>query len=555
MIRRFVTLRRPGAGLRCRRGRWLNLMAVSSIVAALAGLAFPHAGDWAAHILDHAPITAIWPAQRHPSPAARHIKHIVFILAENRSFDNVFGRFPGADGATQATVAVSGRDMTTPLLPEPYYLWHDLGHDLHDAQVAINHGKMDGFSHETYSDIFGDKAAYQQLLPRDVPNLYAYARHFTLADRTFASVPGSTFPAHLHTVAAQDGGVISNPQNSTNAWGCDAVRGTYVLVQQARGQIGKSFPCFTYTTLTDVLNKAHISWTYYAAPPSDLGYIWSTLDAFKQVRQTSQWRDRVRDERSFAGDARAGRLPAFSWLTPRAAESMHPPAPVCPGENWVVRAINAVMHGPDWPSTLIVLAWDDWGGYYDHVAPPAIHNGNYGPRVPLLLISPYARPGDVTHTVYTFESVLKTAEALWGLAPLTTLDRAAPDLLGSLSFTHKPTPPLLLRQRPCPPPLTRTQFHTYLDQQLQHVLSQELDLSPSQIAALHRTATLLQIARVHHVKSSALSSALKTVAGAGAGGEVLLQLIKPQDAGRETYLAMRRIDQLLQAAPGAPLFR
>jgi phospholipase C len=202
-----------------------------------------------------------------------------------------------------------------------------------------------------------------------------------------------------------------------------------------------------------------------------------------------------------------------------------------------------------------VLAWDDWGGYYDHVAPPAIHNGADGPRVPLLLISPYARPGYVTHTVYTFESVLKTAEDLWGLTPLTTRDRTAPDLLGSLSFTQKPSPPLLLRQRPCPPPLTKTQFHTYVDQQLQHVLSQELDLSPSQLAALHRTSTLVRIARLRHVTPSALASALKTVAGAGAGGEVLLQLIKPQDAGRETYRAMRRIDQLLQAAPGTPLFR
>jgi phospholipase C len=202
-----------------------------------------------------------------------------------------------------------------------------------------------------------------------------------------------------------------------------------------------------------------------------------------------------------------------------------------------------------------VLAWDDWGGYYDHVAPPAIRNGRYGPRVPLLLISPYARPGYVTHTVYPFESVLKTAEDLWGLAPLTALDRAAPDLLGSLSFTQKPTPPLLLRQRPCPPPLTRAQFHTYVDQQLQRVLSQELDLAPSQIAVLHRTYTLAQIASLRHVTPSALASALKTVAGAGAGGEVLLQLIKPQDVGRESYLAARRIDQLLQAAPGTPLFR
>src|SRR5437588_1986938 len=191
-----------------------------------------------------APATPVKVAQ-----ARATIKHVVFVLLENHSFDNIFGRFPSADGATTATVKLGGHVSTPPLVPEPYYLWHDVGHDLGDAEAAIDQGRMDGFSHETYADIFGDKAAYQQLRPQDIPNPYAYARQFTLSDRTFASVPTPTFPTHLHTIAARDGGVVSNPQNGSNAWGCDAVTGTYVLRQTAPGHIVKSFPCFTFATL------------------------------------------------------------------------------------------------------------------------------------------------------------------------------------------------------------------------------------------------------------------------------------------------------------------
>ncbi len=486
--------------------------------------------------------------------AAQRIKHIVFILEENRSYDNVFGRFPGADGATTAKVKIGGRVTTGPLVPEPYYLWHDLGHDLGDAQLAIDRGKMDAFSHETYADVFGDNAAYQQLAPGDIPNLYAYGRHFTLSDRTFASVPSPTFPTHLHTIAAQDGGVISNPQNGSNAWGCDAAKGTYVLQQTSPTQITKSFPCFTFTTLADSLNRARLPWSYYAAPPSDFGYIWSTLDAIKPIRESAQWTDHVRDERTFEADARAGRLPAFSWVTPRAADSMHPPAPVCPGENWVVAKVNAVMQGPDWNSTMIVLAWDDWGGYYDHVAPPPAPSGSYGVRVPLLVISPYAKRGHVTHTLYTFESVLKTAETLWGLPPLTSADRAAHSLLDAMDFTQTPAKPYILRARSCPPAVTPALYHTILDQQLQRVLAQQLGLTASTIETLHKTATLTEIALRQHKDPTQVLAALKTVASAWAGGKVILQFVKPLQASRDAYLTLTGVDEWFHGPPGTRLF-
>jgi hypothetical protein len=234
---------------------------------------------------------------------------------------------------------------------------------------------------------------------------------------------------------------------------------------------------------------------------------------------------------------------------------MHPPVPVCPGENWIVDKLNALMSGPDWNSTLVVLAWDDWGGYYDHVAPPPRAAGAYGPRVPLLIISPYARRGYVTHTVYTFESVLKTAETLWHLAPLTQQDSAANDLLDSLDLAQAPLPPLLLHPRACPLAPTQAQDRALLDQALQRVMTRMLGLSLPEIAALHQAFSLAQIAALRNVRPAALSAAMKAVVQAWAGGEVMLQYIGPDQVGPETLKEVRVLDRLFQAAPGTHLFQ
>jgi len=203
---------------------------------------------------------------------------------------------------------------------------------------------------------------------------------------------------------------------------------------------------------------------------------------------------------------------------------------------------------------MVILTWDDWGGYYDHVAPPPRRAGAYGIRVPLFVISPYARRGYVTHTVYSFESVLKTAEVLWHLAPLTDQDRTAHDMLDSLDLTQQPIPPLLLKLRNCPPVPDSAKYHALLDQALQSVLAHVLGLSLTQIETLHRTRTLVQIAQSRHVQPAALASALKDVAGAWVGGELMLQLTTPAGQEQQVYLARKSIDALLQAAPGSQLF-
>ena len=180
------------------------------------------------------------------------------------------------------------------------------------------------------------------------------------------------------------------------------------------------------------------------------GYRWSALDAIDHIRNTSLWTDHVVPTAQFVDDATNGRLPAVSWLVVNADRSEHPPASVCVGENWTVQQLNAVMQGPDWNSTAIFLTWDDFGGFYDHVPPPKVDNFVFGPRVPLLIISPYARQGFISHTFYEFSSVLKFIEERFGLKPLTKRDSEANDMLDSFDFDQRPLPPLILKQRQCP---------------------------------------------------------------------------------------------------------
>jgi hypothetical protein len=170
--------------------------------------------------------------------------------------------------------------------------------------------------------------------------------------------------------------------------------------------------------------------------------------------------------------------------------------------------------------------------------------------VPLLVISPYARRGYVTHTVYEFESVLKTAETLWHLAPLGPQDQSANDLLDSLDLTQAPLPPLLLRPRACAPAPTRALDHALLDQALQRVVTRMLGLSLPEIAALHQAFSLAQIAALRNVRPAALSAGMRAVVQAWAGGEVMLRYINPDQVGPQMREAARAIDRLLQAAPG-----
>jgi phospholipase C len=382
------------------------------------------------------------------------IQHIVFIIKENRSFDNMFGTFPGADGATSGLISTGERidlghatDATS----------RDLGHEWDDAHLAVDDGKMDRFDLVQGGNVRGDFLSMTQFFDSDIPNYWSYAQHFLLADHTFAAIAGPSFPNHLYTVASQSGGVISNPNSLS--WGCDAAEQTRADVLTANGEMTRTFPCFEFPTLADRLEAAGISWRFYAPTKDQLGYIWSALNAFKSIRLTSLWNDRVLDDNQFLADAANGTLPAVSWLVPDWAVSDHPTRArpggpptisICEGENWTVQHINAIMDGPNWATTAIVLTWDDFGGFYDHVAPPAIDQYGLGLRVPLLVISPYAKEGTVSHTQYEFASVLKLIEQRHRLKALTAREVETNSLIDAFDFSQQPAPPLILPLRTCP---------------------------------------------------------------------------------------------------------
>jgi phospholipase C len=287
--------------------------------------------------------------------------------------------------------------------------------------------------------------AYAQVTEKDIPNYWAYARQFSLADHYFTSVHGPSLPNHLFSVAAQSGGAIDNGGHSSSGvsgLGCDGTSYGTVTVMDAGGNITQHPPCFDFLTLADLLEKAGISWRYYA----DDGGVMSMIN---HIRNSSLWNEHIAPAAQFAIDAGDGNLPAVSWIIPPGIASEHPPYSICEGENWTVSTLNALMQGPAWNSSAVFITYDDFGGFYDHVAPPQVDQLGLGPRVPLLIISPFARKGHVSHSVYEHSSILKFVETRYGLPPLTARDGAASDMFDSFDFNQEPQPPLILQPRVC----------------------------------------------------------------------------------------------------------
>jgi phospholipase C len=392
-----------------------------------------------------------------PSPASERlaalrskIQHIVFIVKENRSFDNYFGTYPGADGATTAIIS-TGDEIDLGHTPDK--LPRDLGHEWEDTHLAIDGGKMDRFDLVNGGNVNGDMLNMSQYLDSDIPNYWNYADHFVLADHMFSSLAGPSFPNHLYTVAATSGGVFTNPNSL--AWGCDAAPQVTVGVMDTDGNTSRTYPCFEYQTVADRLEAAGVPWRYYAPVRGQAGYIWSALDAIGHIRKSTLWNDRVMSDAQFLDDASNGSLPGVSWLVPDFLVSDHPSrgsfgiASVCTGENWTVNHINAIMQGGNWPSTIIVVMWDDYGGFYDHVAPPNVDTYGLGPRVPMLVLSPYVKEGYVSHTVYETSSVLQLIENRFKLKALSQRDVEANSLLDMFDFSQSPAPPYVLPLRDC----------------------------------------------------------------------------------------------------------
>jgi len=444
MIRVSMRRARGRRGQRDIRPRTIGILGMAVLALALLSAVRPLAAA--------APRPTGAPASALP-PGFQKITHIVFIIKENRSFDHYFGRFPGADGAT---VGRTSSGEIVPLRPAPDQVLPDIAHSSEAAYLAYDHGRMDRFNLIPGAVDLGVDNAYTQMRPQDIPDYWAYAQQFTLDDHFFSTIMGPTFPNHLVTIAAQSGGVNNNPVFANSpayddtSWGCDSPPATYVTTVSPTGRPGRTFPCFNMATLADRLNAKGIGWRYYTPLQHQAGYIWSTFDAIRHIRYSAQWHTNMIPWGLFPSDVAHGRLAPVTWIVTDAAHSEHPPASTCLGEDATVQEVNAVMRSPFWKSTAIVVTWDDFGGFYDHVAPPQVNSLGLGPRVPTIIISPYAKRGYVDHTPYDFTSLLRFVEERFGLAPLTARDAQGPNLANSFAINAPPQAPFIAPPHACP---------------------------------------------------------------------------------------------------------
>lgn len=383
-------------------------------------------------------------------PSADPIQHVIIVMKENRSFDNYFGTFPGADGATHGRLS-NGRLVQLGHTPD--YTLLDVNHMGSAAVTAENNGRMNGFDRLAGAIQDGKDIAMSQLYQPDLPNYWAYAKRFTLDDHFFSTINGPSFPNHLALIAASSNNTTDNPVlNTYHAWGCDS--GPYTKVAATDPATGRQYftkPCFNINTLPDELQSAGVTWKYYSPGQFQSGYIWNALDAVKHIRNSSLWHTNVAPDSELIKDIRAGTLPQMSWVTMNEVYSDHAPHSVCVGENWTVNILNALMKSRLWGSTVVFLNWDDFGGFYDHVPPPHLDYISYGPRVPSIVISPYARAHTVDHHRYDFASILRYVEDRFHLPHLSEYDRRAASIGADLDFKQPPIPPLILKKRTCAP--------------------------------------------------------------------------------------------------------
>jgi phospholipase C len=428
-------------------------------------------------------VSAAQPAARSqgvtaPAPALsgiHKIQHVIIIQQENRSFDSYFGTYPGADGIPMSAgkPTVCNPDPLTGKCVAPFVDHKDQNpgapHRNADSIADVDGGKMDGFvadaakrcssaSHCAADQVMGYHVR------SDIPNYWAYAKHYALDDHMFESVASWSFTSHLSLVSAW----AAKCPDPTNPMSCK----TDIEPRDRTDNVPEPF---AWTDLTYLLHKNHISWGYYldhgeqsTTNPNGVPKIWNVMPGFTDVSSDNQ-AGNVKPLNDFMNQAQKGTLPAVSWIVPDQQDSEHPSALVSTGQAYVTNIINAVMQSSAWNSSAIFLAWDDWGGFYDNVVPPVADSLGYGIRVPALVISPYAKTGYIDAQKLSFDAYLKFIEDdfLSGQR-LNPKNDGRPDprpdvreslsMLGSLQkdfdFSQTPRAPMILT--PCPANTTLT---------------------------------------------------------------------------------------------------
>jgi phospholipase C len=415
----------------------------------------------------HAEIKTNFHAPPEPSLSGIHkIRHVVIIMQENRSFDSYFGTYPGADGIP----GVAGNPGQVPCVPYHHRLFglrkhhrhrrhhrriHRKGcvrpfHDLRDQNhggphsaaaglTAISNGQMNGFlavarkaqhnCEQNFNPACGgatgkrpDVMGYKT--GAEIPNYWAYAHHFVLQDHMFQPDLSWSLPSHLYMISEWSAHCTNRDPASCRP----AIEHPANPLGFPKTHPRHARPTYAWTDLTYLLHKHGIPWRYYVLkgtePDCELNNavtcapvaqgartpgIWNPLPYFEDVHQDNQLHN-IQSLSNFYTAARHGNLPAVSWIVPNGHVSEHPPGLVSAGQTYVTGLVNTVMKSPNWKSTAIFIAWDDWGGFYDHVAPPRVDSQGYGLRVPSLVISPYAKRSFIDHQTLSFDAYAKFIE-------------------------------------------------------------------------------------------------------------------------------------------------
>jgi phospholipase C len=380
------------------------------------------------------------------SKGASKIKHVVIIVQENRSFDDLFQGYVGADTKPFGYTSTGAKVKLVPIgLEAPWDIDHSSNSyfEACDGQGSFpgTDCKMDGFDQE-WTGCYRNCPAHPQyaFVPRSESKPYfEMAKQYVLADRMFTSnFDGSSFISHQYIIAAQANTAVNYPNGQ---WGCDGGPSDKIgTVTQQRGNGPNVTVCFDDQTLGDELDTAKVSWHFYTADLNGDGNIWSAYQAISHIRYGPDWNtDIITPQTKFFQDVTNGTLPSVSWVTPTCGNSDHAGCGSNNGPAWVTSLVDAVGQSQYWKSTAIFVMWDDYGGWYDHVPPPLEDYDGLGIRVPLLIISPYAKKHFVSHVQYEHGSILRFVEDLFGLPQLAASDARATSPAGdAFDFTKPP---------------------------------------------------------------------------------------------------------------------
>jgi phospholipase C len=479
---------------------FLSALCVATLaaVACSAAVADPRPGSAGA---DAASPVGIPDGPIDPTVGINNITHVIVIMQENRSFDHYFGTFPGADGFprnAQGQIDVCVPDPQAHRCWRPYHDTNrfDQGgpHGMIGSEISMDDGHMDGYVHaleQIGNGCIKNPAVYacQQSRPgpagqpdimgyhtaAEIPNYWAYAKRFVLQDHMFAPESSWTLPSHLFMVS----GWSATCPDLNDAMSC---RSDLQFPGGNAADHGKSWiPAdgtprpYIWGDITWLLHKYHVSWAYYVGSATclqpdctpgsdqeDTAPVQNVLPGFKTVAVDHQLGNIQSNENYFASAAN-GTLPNVSWVMPTTNRGEHPPDDIGNGQAWVTKVVNAAMQGPDWLHTAIFVAWDDWGGFYDHVVPPKVDGNGYGIRVPAFMISPWARRGYIDHQTLSFDAYLKFIEDRfmggaridpatdgWPDSRPTVRENASQlgDLYSEFDFNQTPIPPLILDPSP-----------------------------------------------------------------------------------------------------------